>query len=191
MTDFARSSTYTSPRAGAGWGWIVGSGMLSVALGIAALVWPFAATIAATLVVGALFIAAGIVSIGAGAFGKGSESRLYAIGFGLVSLIAGLILVFEPVTGAFSLTLVAAAWLGARGVLEIVLGARMKRRRGWMIGLGVVNIVLALLIFFTLPLSALTLIGTILGISFLLGGVSSVVAGLDHRKRAPAFSVGG
>ncbi len=194
MTDMPRDgalggATMGIPsRAGAGWGWILAYGILSALLGIAAFVFPVPATYAATLVIGAFFIAAGIVSIGAGVFGKGAEGRGYAIGFGLVSLIAGLILAFEPVTGAFSLTLVAAAWLAARGVLELVLGFRMRRRRGWMIALGLINIALAVLIFVTLPISALTLIGYTLGVSFLFGGATSIAAGLDHRKGAPAFS---
>ncbi len=76
------------------------------------------ATLAATLVIGAFFLAAGIVSIAAGIFGKGHEGRGYAIGFGLVSLIIGLIMAFEPATGAISITLLVAVWLGLRGALE-------------------------------------------------------------------------
>src|SRR3546814_10748866 len=54
---------------GAGWGWLLAYGLLSLILGVAAFLWPFSATIAATLIIGAFFIAAGIVSIGAGIFG--------------------------------------------------------------------------------------------------------------------------
>jgi uncharacterized membrane protein HdeD (DUF308 family) len=194
MTDFARTDTLDSPaaqRAGAGWGWILGYGILSALLGVAAFAWPFAATLAATLVIGAFFIAAGLVSIGAGLFGRGHEGRLHAIGFGLLSLILGLLLAFEPITGALSLTLMVAVWLGVRGVLELVLGARMRRGRGLMIALGILNLILAGLIVATVPFSALTLPGYILGLSFLFGGIASIAAGIDHRRGAPAFSVPG
>ncbi|MBI0474784.1 HdeD family acid-resistance protein [Sphingomonas sp. MA1305] len=189
MTD-ARS--FTNPlatgSAGAGWGWILAYGVVSALLGLAAFAWPFAATLAATLVIGAFFIAAGIVSIGAGIFGKGHEGRGYAIGFGLLSLIVGLLMAFEPATGAFSLTLMVAIWLGVRGAMEIGLGARFRRGRGLMIALGVINILLAVYVLMTLPWSALTLPGFILGISFLFGGVTSIAAALNHRKGAPAFA---
>ncbi len=189
MTD---SRTATDPlrpaAAGAGWAWILAYGVLSVVLGIFAFLNPFAATYAATLVIGAFFIAAGIVSIGAGIFGKGHEGRGYAIGFGLLSLIVGLLMAFEPATGAFSLTLMVAIWLGIRGAMEIGLGARFRRGRGLMIALGVINILLAVYVLATLPWSALTLPGFILGISFLFGGVTAIAAALNHRKGAPAFA---
>src|SRR3546814_1775055 len=64
--------------------WLLAYGLLSLILGVAAFLWPFSATIAATLIIGAFFIAAGIVSIGAGIFGGIREGRGYAIAFGAV-----------------------------------------------------------------------------------------------------------
>lgn len=187
MTDTDRSFA-TALRPGAGWGWILAYGILSALLGLAAFLFPVPATLAVTLVIGAFFIAAGIVSIAAGIFGKGHEGRGYAIGFGLVSLIIGLIMAFEPATGAISITLLVAVWLGLRGALEIGLGARM-RRRGLMIALGVLNILLALFVLATLPWSAMTLPGYILGLSFLFGGITAIASALDHKKGASAFSM--
>jgi uncharacterized membrane protein HdeD (DUF308 family) len=45
-----------------------------------------------------------------------------------------------------------------------------------------------LLVLWSLPFSALTLPGYILGISFLFGGVPAILGGLAHRKGAPAFA---
>ena len=144
MTD---TRTFTDPltpaAAGAGWAWILAYGVLSLALGVLAFLNPFAATYAATLVIGAFFIAAGIVSLAAGVMGK-HEGRGYAIGFGLLSLVIGVLMAFDPMSGALSLTLLVGVWLGIRGAMEIGLGARFKRGRGLMIALGVVNILLAI-----------------------------------------------
>jgi uncharacterized membrane protein HdeD (DUF308 family) len=191
MTDTSRDFA-TDPRppvAGAGWGWLLAYGILSAVLGLCAFAWPFAATLAATLVIGAFFMAAGVVSIIAGLSGKGHEGRGYAIGFGIVSLVIGAIMAFEPATGALSLTLLVAVWLGVRGAMEIAFGARMRRGKGLMIALGLVNILLAIVVLATLPFSALTLPGYILGISFLFGGITSIVSGLSHRQGEPAFAV--
>jgi uncharacterized membrane protein HdeD (DUF308 family) len=185
MTDFRADTAI--PRTGAGWGWILAYGILSVLLGVAAFAWPFSATYAATLVIGTFFIVAGLVSIASGFAGRSHERRGYAIGFGIVSLIIGLIMAFEPATGALSLTLLIAVWLGVRGALEIALGARFKRGRGLMIVLGIVNILLAVFVLATLPWSALTLPGYILGISFLFGGITAIGQGLAHKTGAPAF----
>ncbi len=190
MTD-TRTATdpLNPPAAGAGWGWILAYGVLSVVLGVLAFLNPFAATYAATLVIGAFFIAAGLVSIAAGFAGKGHEGRGYAIGFGLLSLVVGLLMAFNPVSGALSLTLMVAVWLGVRGAMEIALGARFRRGRGVMIALGVVNLLLAIYVLWALPWAALTLPGYILGISFVFGGVASVASALNHKKGAAAFAV--
>lgn len=185
MTDQGRSE---APTTGAGWGWIIAYGVLSSLFGLAALLWPFPATIAATFIIGIGFTVSGVFSLIAGLRGTGAESRGYSILFGILSMIAGIIMVARPLTGAISLTIVVAMWLFIRGVLEIVLGFRMRRRRWLMLLLGVVNVLLAVIIIGTVPFSALTLPGFILGISFLFGGVTAILAGLDHRTGAAAFT---
>ena len=187
----ADTRTFTDPlaptAAGAGWAWILAYGVLSLTLGVLAFLNPFAATYAATLVIGAFFIAAGIVSLAAGVISK-HEGRGYAIGFGLLSLVIGVLMAFDPMSGALSLTLLVGVWLGIRGAMEIGLGARFTRGRGLMIALGVVNILLAIYVLATLPWSALTLPGFILGISFVFGGVTSILSALHHKKGAKPFA---
>lgn len=189
-TDIGRvAETFGSPRTaiGNGWGWIMAYGVVSVLVGLAAFIWPFAATYAATLVIGALLFVSGVFSIAAGLFGRGHEGRFYAVAFGVLTVIVGAVMVFEPVTGALSLTLLVTVWLLMRGLLEIVLGFRMRRRRGWMIALGAINILLAAFILATVPWSALTLPGFILGVSFMMGGATAIATASDHRKGAEAF----
>jgi uncharacterized membrane protein HdeD (DUF308 family) len=187
MTDL-RGAT-TRHATGPGWGWIMAYGIVSVVVGAMAFAWPFAATFAATVVIGVFFFVSGVFSIAAGIFGRGSEGRTYAIIFGIVSVIAGAIMVLEPLTGMLSLTLMVAVWLGVRGVLELYWAFKGRRRRGLLAALGVVNLLLALFILATVPFSALTLPGFILGISFVFGGITHIMAAADHRSGASAFAV--
>lgn len=193
MTDTRQRETFlgNTGRVGGGWGWLVAYGVVSTLLGISALVGPFPATLAATMVIAFAFIVSGVFSLIAGIRGTGSDSRVYSILLGLLSLVAGGIMVVQPLTGAISLTVVVAAWLMVRGVMEIVFGVRVRRQRWLMIALGIVNILLAMLIVATVPMSALTLPGFILGISFLLGGITAIMAGIDHRSNASAFTFPG
>ncbi|MGN6374461.1 MAG: DUF308 domain-containing protein [Sphingomonas sp.] len=110
--------------------------------------------------------------------------------FGLVSLFIGIILLFDPVSGALSLTLLVAIWLAVRGVMEFLWGVRYPHHRGWMIALGILNVILALLILATISWTAATLPGYILGISFLFAGMVEVTRAINHRKGAAAFAVG-
>lgn len=187
MTDPRAADTL--PQVGRGWGWILAYGILSAVLGVLAFLAPLSATLAATIGVGAMLIVAGLFSLGAGVFGHGHEGRLYSVLLGLLTLGVGLITAFRPLTGAISLTLLIAAWLGARGVMELVLGFRYRSRRGWMLALGVLNLVLAVLIVLSVPFSALTLPGYVLGLSFLFGGATAIGAALHHRRGASAFGL--
>lgn len=177
--------------AGAGWGWIVAYGVVSLLLGLFAFAQPLVATLAAVAVIGAFFVAAGIMAIVAGASGRGYEGRGYTIAFGVLSLVVGVVMLTSPASGALSLTMLVAVWLAARGVLELVLGFRFRRHRGWMLALGAINLLLALYVLATLPWSALTLPGFVLGVSFLMAGITATISGLSHKRGAPAFAVPG
>ena len=192
MTDMRHDDVTSggTPRAGAGWGWILAYGIVSAVLGLLAFLAPLSATLAATLAVGAFLVATGVMALVAGVTGRDHQHRGYKIALGVLSIVAGLIMAFRPATGAFSITLLLAAWLFVRGVMEIGWGARHKRHRFMMIALGVLNILLAIFIVATVPLSALTLPGYVLGLSLLFGGAAAIASGLAHRKGAPPFAIG-
>ncbi len=181
MTDFARDTA--APIRAAGWGWTLAYGIVSVLVGILAFAAPFPATLAATMIVGFFFIAGGVASLVAG-WRDTRGHRGYAILFGLLSLVAGGYMVLAPVGGALSLTLLVIAWLAARGILELIVGFRVKRLRGAMLALGALNIVLAIALYTTVPWSALTLPGYILGASFLFGGIVAILGALAARREA-------
>ncbi|PXA92772.1 hypothetical protein DMC47_23430 [Nostoc sp. 3335mG] len=178
MTDSARDTRTNGP----GWGWTLAYGIVSVLIGILAFAAPFPATLAATMIVGFLLLAGGIASLIA-AF-RGRNGRGYAALFGLLSVLAGGYMVLMPVGGALSLTLLMIIWLGARGIMELFIGFRFKRLRVAMLLLGVLNIVLAILLYTTVPWSALTLPGYILGASFLFGGIVAILGALSDRREA-------
>ncbi|MBW4332076.1 DUF308 domain-containing protein [Stakelama sp. CBK3Z-3] len=168
--------------AGRGWGWLMAYGILCVLGGLAALLWPFPATLSVTLLVGTFLIVIGAAALIAAFGARGHETRLYSILFGVVSLVLGVMLWIGPVTGAISLTMLLAIWLGARGIMELFWGLRMRRNRGLMIVLGLINIALTILIVASIPVTGLTLPGVLLGISLLMGGVTAIASAWTHRS---------
>lgn len=189
MTD-VRSEDVTAggtPRAGAGWGWILAYGIVSAVLGVFAFLAPFSATLAATWVVGAFLTAVGVMALIAASTARAHQHRGYKLLLGVLSIAAGLLTVFQPFSGALSITLLLAAWLFVRGAAEVAWGVRHKRHRVAMLLLGALNLLLAIFILATVPLSALTLPGYVLGLSLLFGGVTAIASGLAHRKGAAAF----
>ncbi|AGH50912.1 MULTISPECIES: HdeD family acid-resistance protein [Sphingomonadales] len=170
-----------SPPRPIGWGWILIYGIVSIAIGLFALFWPFPATLAATLTIGAFFLITGLMSIVSGISAR-HETRWYEILFGVISVVLGALLAFRPIIGAISLTLTVATWLGIRGALEIYWGIKIRRHRWLLIAMGVINILLDVFLLATLPFTALTLPGYILGISFLFGGFTAIMVALGYRS---------
>ncbi len=171
-----------TPRAGAGWGWILGYGVVSAVLGVLAFLQPFAATLAATLMVGAFLTATGVMALIAGVTARAHQHRGYKILLGVLSIAAGLLTAFQPYSGALSITLLVAAWLVVRGAAEIGWGVRHQRHRAAMLLLGGLNILLAIFVLATVPVSALTLPGFVLGLSLLFDRLKEEAPGLLGSK---------
>ena len=183
MTDI-RVETVQEQIAGQGWGWLLAYGILSLIGGVAALLWPFPATLSLTVLFGFFLFFIGAASL-VSAFGaRGHEGKLYAILFGVASMVLGVMLWMGPVAGALSLTMLIAIWLGARGIMELVWGFRMRRNRALMLLLGAINIALTILIVANMPLSGLTLPGYLIGISLVMGGITAIGSAFAHRSNA-------
>ena len=185
---FGSEAMATRVDLGAGWGWLLASGLVSVAIGLMAVIWPFSATLAATLVVGWFFLIAGAFALVGGFAGRGHRRRNYLILYGVLSVIAGLLLVFHPFSGALSLTLLVAVWLAVRGVMEIVHGIGDARGRVAEIVLGVVNLLFAAWIPTTRGGPASPRPAYFPAFASLFGGGPEIAAALHHRRGAPAFA---
>lgn len=183
--NFARDTgTAATRQAMPGWGWTLVYGIVSVLVGLFAFLAPFPATLAATMVVGFFFLVGGFASLFAGF--RNRHGRGYALLFGTLSVVAGGYMLLVPIGGALTLTLMVILWLGARGLMELFVGFRFKRLRGLMLLLGVINVALAVILYATVPWSALTLPGFILGASFVSGGVVAIIDALSHRREQAA-----
>jgi len=94
-----------------------------------------------------------------------------------------------PLTGAFSLTVVLVVFFIIEGVASIMFSLDHKRelsgRWGWMLASGVIDLVLAVLIFAGLPSTAAWAIGLLVGINMVFGGAALVAMAL-HARRAAA-----
>jgi uncharacterized membrane protein HdeD (DUF308 family) len=181
MNDTAFGSSPTSARIGTGW--LLAYGLLSIAVGVTAFLWPITATLTATLLAGSFLIATGAVAVVASFGLRGHHFSAYTLLSGILSLVIGAWIIFEPASGAISLTLLIAIWLTARGVLEIAIGARFRRFGISLVLLGILNVVLAVWIIWGIPFTAMTLPGYVLGISFLFSGITATLQAISAPTR--------
>jgi uncharacterized membrane protein HdeD (DUF308 family) len=103
-------------------------GLIDLAAGVVALVWPGPTALVLVLVVAIWAFMAGFAEIFA-AFGSGETAgtRAMFIITGLVSIALGVVLSSRPDIGAFTLALLFGLFSMVYGVSEIVLGVQMRQ----------------------------------------------------------------
>ena len=122
------------------------------------------------LIGGAIGVGLALLWIGRGGFWVGMISAS-------LSLVAGLVFVRNPGVALLALSLVVGALLMVGGVLRIVAAVQVPEQRLILIVTGVLSLVLGLMMLNNWPVSALWLLGTLLGVVL-------VVAGRPHRAAA-------
>jgi uncharacterized membrane protein HdeD (DUF308 family) len=102
----------------------------------------------------------------------------------VVSVVAGILLLLNPVFGLLALTILVIAYLFVDGIAELVMSARMSDEpgRGWIAASGVTSLVLAGLLWIGFPADALWTIGLLVGISLLMTGLSMVAVAYGGRR---------
>ena len=88
------------------WRLFLTQGVVMVILGILAIVWPVIATLAVDIYVGWLFLISGIVGLVAMFSAKDVPAFLWTLLTAALSLVVGVLLLWKPIEGAVSLTLV-------------------------------------------------------------------------------------
>jgi uncharacterized membrane protein HdeD (DUF308 family) len=166
--------------------WSIGWGLLLVVTGMLAICSPFLAAVAVTALIGWLIVVAGIVHLAIAFHSHGGGSVTWKLLVGLAYVAFGLYVVIHPVIGLASLTLMLASLFLIEGILDFVLFFKMRPLQGssWMLIDGVITLLLGLLIYVQWPSSSAWAIGTLVGVSMIMSGISRVMLSLAMRKVA-------
>ena len=109
---------------------------------------------------------------------------------GVAYVCFGVYLILHPVLAVASLTLVLASLFLIEGVLDIVLFVKMRSMGGssWVLLDGIVTLLLGAMIYMQWPSSSAWAIGTLVGVSMIISGVTRVMMSLAVRKAAQTVS---
>jgi uncharacterized membrane protein HdeD (DUF308 family) len=156
--------------------WSITVGILLIVIGLAAIAVPFLAGVAASLLFGWLLVIAGIAHLVYAWSERRAGAVLWQILIGAVYLIAALYMLVFPIAGVATLTLVVAFYIVAEGAFEVAVFVRLRRLHGaaWFLLNGLVSLLLGGLILLYWPFSSLWAVGTLMGISLLLGGIARI-----------------
>jgi uncharacterized membrane protein HdeD (DUF308 family) len=164
------------------WGRLLALGILSIALGIAALILAPFATLGTVFVFGWLITINGVVeAIHVLHVRRWSGVFMHLAG-GVLGVLLGLLIVTHPTSGSLVLTMLLAAYLTAVGLYRAITALYLRHRSwGWAVLDGIVTLVLGLLLWASWPLSALWFLGFAVGIALLLRGWSVVMFAVAVR----------
>ena len=164
--------------------WSIALSVLMIAAGALAIFVPVIAGVAVTALVGWLLVFSGLLHLAFAWRAGRAGAVLWEILLGIVYGAIGFYLLTSPVIGLASLTLAIAMYLLLEGVLELVLAFQLRPTPGgaWLAVDGIATLVLAVMIWATWPSSALWVVGTLVGISMLLSGVTRLMLSMAvHR----------
>jgi len=171
------------------WGWILAWGIILVVAGVVALGYEFSVGVVTTLFVGGLLIVYGVIEV-VQAFRNQRWQGFFLFLFGgILSIVAGALILARPIAGMEVLTLMMAAYFLVLGAFRSV-GAISSRHPGWGWGLfnGIVSMVLGMFIWNRWPESSLWVIGLFVAIDMIFQGWNYVMLGLLARRGAKVLA---
>jgi len=172
------------------WALFLIEGIILVILGLAAIALPPLATLAFTIIIGWVFLISGVVGLFTTFWARHVPGFWWSLISAIIGIAAGVVLLLWPITGTLSLTLVLIAFFVIEGIVSIMYAIEHRNqltgRWGWMLVSGIIDLILAGIIFAGLPGTALWALGLLVGINMLFGGAALIAMALAARHPASA-----
>ena len=126
---FAIISGIRAARSGETWGLLILEGVVDLAAGVIAILWPAITLVALVWIVAIWAIVSGALMLAAAFRLNLDYGRWWLALGGIASIIFGILLIIEPLIGAVVLTLWIGAYAVVFGVLLLVLGFQLNSKR--------------------------------------------------------------
>ncbi len=169
------------------WGWLMALGILMLVTGSMGLVMSVAMTMITVLFFGAIILVNGTFSLVQTIFAKEEQwrGRLTHILLALLYIGAGALILANPAAASAALTLLLGGVFLAMGITRIMYGLRL-RKLGWKwvmpVVIGVIDILFALILAFSWPISGLWVIGIFVSVELLMYGWMLTFTALAVRR---------
>jgi uncharacterized membrane protein HdeD (DUF308 family) len=165
-------------------GWYIAASALFIVLGIFAIIEPAVAALAVSRLVGWLLVFGGLVYLIGACKGRGAKGVIFQLAIGIIYLVGGRYSLTHPHLAMGALTLLLGAVIMAGGVAEIVSYLRLKSAdaSGWMLFNGIITFFLGGMIWFHWPSSSVWAIGILVGLTFLMTGMTRLIFAFTARK---------
>ncbi|WP_457577506.1 HdeD family acid-resistance protein [Desulfomarina sp.] len=177
------------------WGWLLALGISMLVAGSIGLVMVVAVTLATVLFYGGLLLVGGVFALVHAVRTKEDlwHGKMGHILTALLYILAGVLVLMNPVAASAVFTLLLGGFMLFIGALRIAYGIRC-RKNGWKWLLptlmGLINIIFAVIIASSWPVSGLWVIGLFVSVEMVMNGWLMVLTALAVRKLADSDSAG-
>jgi uncharacterized membrane protein HdeD (DUF308 family) len=167
-------------------GWTMAMGILTTALGVVLIVYPFATATATTVFLGSIMTLAGVAELLFALNSQTAGSFFFQIILAVLFGFTGIMLVAYPFQGAEGLTLFVGSLLIARGIVAGVAGFKLRPLDGWgwFVADAVASIAAGGYILYKWPSSTAWAIGTLVGASVVMTGIARAAFAARIRQGA-------
>ncbi|WP_166251344.1 HdeD family acid-resistance protein [Marinobacter salicampi] len=164
--------------------WFAGLGIVFLVLGVAAIAFPWVATLSLEIAIGLLLVIAGVAQAVQSFSIPRWQGFVPSLGLAVLALIVGALMLFYPLAGVFTLTLLVGVFLLVTGIVKMAFALQSKPAIGWgwILTSGVLSLILGLLILFQLTETYPWVLGLLLGIDFIFTGVWMLALATKARQ---------
>ena len=169
------------------WSQLLGRGVLAIAFGLLALLWPGLTLLGVAVIFGVYAIIHGAGLLLHGIRGGDTTHRVISMLGGLLGIVAGVIALLIPVLSVLALALVIGIWAVVVGIVEVTTAIRLHDDPpvALLVGLGGVLSLVAGVLILAHPLAGAFGLAVILGAYALVYGLVLVVSAMRLRHRSP------
>ncbi len=154
--------------------WYLIQGVLLVAAGVLALIYPFIASVAIVYLLAWILIVSGILQ-GIGLIGATNVPHYWLqLISAVLAIVIGVLLLRSPDSGLLIMTVLLIVYFMVEGIAKIIFALTIKPfpNWGWVLASGCVGILLALVLWANMPLTADWVLGLMLGILLVCEGAA-------------------
>ena len=166
------------------WGWLMGAGIVLLILGTVGLAATVILGVVSVLSFGVMMLIGGGVLLADAFRREGWQSRLLMIAIGVLYVLTGALVFYNPLSALVALTLFVGVALVAVGILRIIMAFQLRPASlwVWVLASGLLSLALGALILASWPASAAWVLGTFLAIELIFQGWTYVMLALAIRS---------
>jgi uncharacterized membrane protein HdeD (DUF308 family) len=162
------------------WWLFVLFGVVTLGVGVFFVVSPHETLSTFTVIAGIFLLVDGVLAIFASIFSKGDGRGLLAL-IGVLSALAGLVLIKKPFDTLVVFTLIVGAWFVVAGIVRFVAALASPEGRGGNIVTAVLDLIAGIVIL-SWPDLGLSTLALIIGIVLILRGIFFIASGWQLHK---------